>query len=326
MTSYSGRTASHTSVVETTLLLCKPGAQHLHRDLLQLVADANFRVQAKTFTMTPAVAEVVAATFPSVKESLHREQQQHSKLLEQHVLLLTTGGPCLAVVLSATNAVNRLLAMVGPEDPAVARRLAPGSLRAQYGGEDALHNTVHASTNLSDAGRCISAVFGYSSASLASGARTTAAVVAATATAAGEDGDAGAAGSGGAASAAVPRPDWQALQLPAAGVAPMTLAVLLRLGPEGIRLLGGQRRRGPADASPGDSSSGPATAAPSSADTGAPAARRHPTEAAAEAADGASRRQLAAEWEALARQRERLRAKEVDLFIQAAALQRTQAD
>jgi len=46
---------------------------------------------------------------------------------------LITSGPILALELQAENAVQRLLALLGPPDSAEARLCSPSSIRARYG-------------------------------------------------------------------------------------------------------------------------------------------------------------------------------------------------
>ncbi|KAG8341645.1 putative Nucleoside diphosphate kinase [Trypanosoma vivax] len=85
----------------------------------------------------------------------------YKDLMHEHVQHLAYGGTCLAVKLSGQNAVERLMELVGPEDPIDARRAAPNSIRARLG-EDLIRNAVHAAANLAEAAECISTIFGFS--------------------------------------------------------------------------------------------------------------------------------------------------------------------
>ncbi|EAN89488.1 Nucleoside diphosphate kinase 4 [Trypanosoma cruzi] len=88
------------------------------------------------------------------------EAMSYQDLLNEHVRHLAFGGTCLAVELSRHNAVEKLLEIVGPENPIDARRAAPHSLRARLG-TDLIRNAVSAASNLAEASHCISAVFGF---------------------------------------------------------------------------------------------------------------------------------------------------------------------
>jgi nucleoside diphosphate kinase len=69
-------------------------------------------------------------------------------------------GTCLAVVLSAPNAVSEVLRLCGPENPAAAKRTAPESIRAVFG-TDTLKNAVFCAPTHDAAAALISAVFKY---------------------------------------------------------------------------------------------------------------------------------------------------------------------
>ncbi|RNF04609.1 putative nucleoside diphosphate kinase [Trypanosoma rangeli] len=88
------------------------------------------------------------------------EAMSYKELLDEHVRHLAFGGTCLAVELSRHNAVEKLLEIVGPENPIDARRVAPYSLRARLG-TDLVRNAVYAASNLAEASHCISTVFGF---------------------------------------------------------------------------------------------------------------------------------------------------------------------
>eukprot|EP00796_Vickermania_ingenoplastis_P009555 gene9555-6711_t len=89
------------------------------------------------------------------------ESMTYEEFLQAHVDHLSHRGTCLAVLLSAPNAVERLKEMVGPENPVDARRIKPSSLHARLG-TDLIRNGVYAAATLSEANALIAVVFGYS--------------------------------------------------------------------------------------------------------------------------------------------------------------------
>ncbi|CBH13485.1 hypothetical protein, conserved [Trypanosoma brucei gambiense DAL972] len=88
------------------------------------------------------------------------ENLPYQELLQKHTQHLAFGGTCLAVELVGENAVERLLALVGPENPVDACCNSPNSIRARFG-HDLVRNAVHAASNLVEAGECIAAIFGF---------------------------------------------------------------------------------------------------------------------------------------------------------------------
>lgn len=77
----------------------------------------------------------------------HRQRDFFEQLVE-----FTASGPIAAVTLVGKNAVQRWRGMIGPTDPAEARRTHPGSVRATYGGHDlVMHNAVHGSDSVKSA-------------------------------------------------------------------------------------------------------------------------------------------------------------------------------
>merc|ERR1711998_549914 len=61
-------------------------------------------------------------------------------------------GPVVLLVLSKVDAVQSWLRILGPADPAVAKRDAENSIRAQFG-SDKLQNAAHGSQSAQDANR-----------------------------------------------------------------------------------------------------------------------------------------------------------------------------
>lgn len=88
------------------------------------------------------------------------ESMSYEELLIEHVHHLTCEGTCLAVVLVARGAVNRLLEIIGPEDPVEAKQVAPCSIRARFG-TDLVRNAVHAATSKEEAEAYCQIVFGH---------------------------------------------------------------------------------------------------------------------------------------------------------------------
>lgn len=74
---------------------------------------------------------------------LDREGDASLPFLIDHL----ASGPVVALELVGRNAVQRLIEMTGPEDPAVAKIEAPNSLRAIFG-IDKTRNFVHCSASM----------------------------------------------------------------------------------------------------------------------------------------------------------------------------------
>lgn len=69
------KSASLAQPSESTVLLCKPDIEHLHREVIQVVSQAGFLVQAKSFRITPEVALEMVKRFPSVAARCPRSPQ-----------------------------------------------------------------------------------------------------------------------------------------------------------------------------------------------------------------------------------------------------------
>lgn len=67
-----------------------------------------------------------------------------------------TSGPVIAMELLAEDAVNQLIQVVGPADPAEATSKSAGCLRARFG-QDVTRNVIHAAKSLTHAERVIQA-------------------------------------------------------------------------------------------------------------------------------------------------------------------------
>lgn len=86
-------------------------------------------------------------------------EEYEQETLAAHVHHLALGGTCVAVLLAAPNAIARLAALSGPDNPAVARKESPGSLRARFG-TDLVRNAVHVPHSQEEALELIPLLFG----------------------------------------------------------------------------------------------------------------------------------------------------------------------
>lgn len=79
-------------------------------------------------------------------------QEHRGRDFFERLVGFTASGPTAAVTLVGKNAVQRWRNMIGPTNPAEARRTHPGSVRAMYGGHDlVMHNAVHGSDSVKSA-------------------------------------------------------------------------------------------------------------------------------------------------------------------------------
>ncbi|XP_068554859.1 dynein axonemal assembly factor 8 isoform X7 [Anas acuta] len=107
-----------------TVLLIKPGAwSHRLARILQKIGLEKFTVVAmKHVHLEPDIALGL----------LSSEVKQDPAVLEAHCTYLTSG-TSLVLCLQRSNAVKKLIDLLGPEDPKVAQALDPFLWRAQYG-------------------------------------------------------------------------------------------------------------------------------------------------------------------------------------------------
>ncbi|NXL50933.1 NDK5 kinase, partial [Podilymbus podiceps] len=107
-----------------TVLLIKPGAwsRSLAKILRKLVLEKFSVVGMKHINLEPDVALGL----------LSSEVKQDPAVLEAHCTYLTSG-TALVLCLQRPNAVKKLVDLLGPEDPKLARALDPFFWRAQYG-------------------------------------------------------------------------------------------------------------------------------------------------------------------------------------------------
>jgi len=133
--------------LDQTLALIKPeGFQFKDRIISQFEEEGLMLSHMKMIDLDTETAEEIYKN----KE----EAPFFDNLIKQ-----LTSGPCLAVVLSAENAVKKLRRLIGPVDPVKARKFRPKSLRARFGYSMML-NSVHGVSNDRDADYYINFLFG----------------------------------------------------------------------------------------------------------------------------------------------------------------------
>ncbi|XP_021266985.1 uncharacterized protein C16orf71 homolog isoform X3 [Numida meleagris] len=132
-----------------TVLLIKPGAwSHRLVRILRKLDLENFTVVGmKHVHLDPNIALGL----------LSSEAKQDPAVLEAHCTYLTSG-TSLVLCLQRPNAVKKLIDMLGPEDPEVARALDPCLWRAQYG-ISTVHNGFYGSKSYQGAVRDVKLFF-----------------------------------------------------------------------------------------------------------------------------------------------------------------------
>lgn len=129
---------------ETTFCLVKPDAEKagVRADLIASLEARGFVVSAEAVeTLTPAKATALAPGSTAAQ------------------LALLCAQPSCLLALEKPFAIAELARIVGPEDPLVAREVAPMSLRAQFG-TDALKNAVNVATSTEQAATQLALAFG----------------------------------------------------------------------------------------------------------------------------------------------------------------------
>lgn len=115
-----------------------------------LTMDALHRIEEKDLVVH-AVAEVhLSAEQASEFYAEHRGRPFFQELVEY-----MTSGPSIALIMSGKNGVKRWRDLMGPTDPAKAKKSAPRSLRAVYG-LGTTKNSCHGSDSWVSASREIS--------------------------------------------------------------------------------------------------------------------------------------------------------------------------
>lgn len=133
--------------LEQTLAIIKPeGFQFKDRIISQFEDEGLMLSHMKMIDLDTETAEEIYKS---------KEEAPFFDNLINHL----TSGPCLAVVLSAENAVRKLRKLIGPVDPVRARKLKPKSLRARFG-YSVMLNSVHGVSTERDAEYYINFLFG----------------------------------------------------------------------------------------------------------------------------------------------------------------------
>ncbi|KAJ9444200.1 Thioredoxin domain-containing protein 3-like protein [Diplonema papillatum] len=146
---------------EEALVVIKPDAVASHADILSAIDRAGLSVECSSMIMTRPMAEHVAAASANpdggADESWVRENTSH-----------LLNGTVLVVVVSGLDAIAALAELVGPPDPCVAAKTAPGSLRALFG-TSAVKNAVYYSASREQTRADTAALLGYISMEEAAG-------------------------------------------------------------------------------------------------------------------------------------------------------------
>uniref|UniRef100_A0A3Q1FXH1 Nucleoside diphosphate kinase homolog 7 n=1 Tax=Acanthochromis polyacanthus TaxID=80966 RepID=A0A3Q1FXH1_9TELE len=125
---------------ERTLALIKPDVVTKIGDILELIYSSNLIVtKAKMTNLTSSQAG-----------DLYMEHQ--TKPFFTNLVQFVSSGPVVAMELMGDEAMSIWRRLLGPADPAVARREAPQSVRAQFG-TDGIKNVGHGSDSLAAAAR-----------------------------------------------------------------------------------------------------------------------------------------------------------------------------
>lgn len=134
--------------MEKTLVIVKPDAFKMGATgkIIDRFISEGFSIRAlKMLTLTKEQAE----SFYYV----HRERGFFKELVE-----FMSSGPVVAMVLEGESAIQRVRQIIGPTDSEEARKVAPNSIRAQFG-TDKGKNAIHASDSLDSASFEIGFIF-----------------------------------------------------------------------------------------------------------------------------------------------------------------------
>ncbi|XP_037781270.1 nucleoside diphosphate kinase 7-like [Penaeus monodon] len=117
---------------QRTFAMVKPDAVHRLGEVIDVIQSRNFEVsQMKMVQLTRAQAGL-----------FYREHE--GRPFFEPLLDYVTSGPVVAMELITTNAVQRWRETLGPTDAELARREAPGTIRAKFG-KDKQSNAAHGS-------------------------------------------------------------------------------------------------------------------------------------------------------------------------------------
>ena len=132
---------------ETTLVIVKPDGMEKMGEIWDRIVTEGFNVcNAKMVQLSRDEAAKFYAE--------HRGKEFFERLMN-----LMTEGPVLVLSISGQDAVRRWREILGPTDPADARRDSPMSIRAQFG-TTVTRNVCHGSDSLESAGRELEICFG----------------------------------------------------------------------------------------------------------------------------------------------------------------------
>lgn len=132
---------------EKTLAIIKPDAISKMGDIFDHMASEGFVIsQAKMVQLSPKEANLFYAGYET--------RPFHAELVS-----LISEAPVIACELMSEDAVGRWREVLGPTDSTVARKEAPGSIRARFG-TDAMQNACHGSDSPQSASREAEFFFG----------------------------------------------------------------------------------------------------------------------------------------------------------------------
>lgn len=133
-------------VMEETVMVLKPDGVAHKANMMAIIRQHGFRVvKDKQVSLTADMVDMWYAD--------KRDRDFYPDL--QRYL---TRGPCYAAILKRVDGIQGLRRLVGPTDPAIARRVAPYSIRAKIG-SSIQENGIHASDSAEAAKREKSILF-----------------------------------------------------------------------------------------------------------------------------------------------------------------------
>ena len=120
------------SAKEKTLAIIKPDCHAKVGDIFDRVTSEGFIIcQAKMVILSP-------------KEAGEFYAEHEGKPFYEKLVRFMSSGPIVAFEITGVNAISKWREILGPTDSSDARKVAPGSIRAQYG-TDATRNACHGS-------------------------------------------------------------------------------------------------------------------------------------------------------------------------------------
>ncbi|XP_054720354.1 nucleoside diphosphate kinase homolog 5-like [Uloborus diversus] len=161
---------------ERTLVVVKPDAISKIRAIEYMIRSSGLFTlhrrrmylkpeQARDFYIRSVQDEEAAKYFKLYKELIERDKILHPNRKNVPVINISdfedersstnmdefvdfmTSGPIEVFVIAGRGAANKLIQLVGPDDPKVARETNPDSIRAKFGGETNLRNAVYCSSS-----------------------------------------------------------------------------------------------------------------------------------------------------------------------------------